>query len=76
MSCRTSRTSRRAIMAAALVAPLIGRRSYAAVPVITDAVDYCRYVGNLLSLGELEYEVEGDAALAVDLLVGAQAFAE
>ena len=38
MSYRTSRTSRRALMAAALAAPLIGRRSHAAVPVITDAV--------------------------------------
>ena len=38
MSYRTSRTSRRALMGAALAAPLIGRRSHAAVPVITDAV--------------------------------------
>ncbi len=38
MSHRTSRTSRRALMAAALAAPVIGRRSHAAVPVITDAV--------------------------------------
>ena len=45
------------------------------VVVVADAIDYCRMVGKLLRVDELAIEVEGDAALALDLLNGAQAFA-
>ena len=45
------------------------------VVVVADAIDYCRMVGRLLRVDELAIEVEGDAAIALDLLNGAQAFA-
>ena len=45
------------------------------VVIVADAVDYCRMAGKLLDVDELDIEVEGDAALALDLLNGAQAFA-
>ncbi len=46
-----------------------------AVTVIADAIDYCRMAGRLLRIDELDIEVEGDPALALGLLTGAQAFA-
>ena len=45
------------------------------VVIVADAVEYCRMAGKLLDVDELTIEVEGDAALALDLLNGAQAFA-
>jgi uncharacterized protein (TIGR03083 family) len=45
------------------------------VTVVVDALDYCRLVGRLLTIDELTFEAEGDAAAGLDLLHGAQAFA-
>jgi len=44
------------------------------VVIVAGAVDYCRMAGKLLDIDELAMEVEGDAALALDLLNAAQAF--
>jgi uncharacterized protein (TIGR03083 family) len=45
------------------------------VTVTADVVDWCRLVGERLAPDELEYTVDGDAALAGDLLAAACAFA-
>ncbi len=43
--------------------------------VVADVVDFCRLVSSRLRPDELDAEVEGDEALARDLLVGAQGIA-
>ncbi|HZP28967.1 MAG TPA: maleylpyruvate isomerase family mycothiol-dependent enzyme [Acidimicrobiia bacterium] len=45
------------------------------VTLTTDVVDWCRLVGERIAPDELECTVEGDPALAEDLLVAASAFA-
>ncbi len=45
------------------------------VSIVADAVDFCRLAAQRLDPAELAVVIEGDAALADDLLVGAAVFA-
>jgi len=45
------------------------------VTIVADAVEWCRLVGDRIASDDLEVEIEGDAALAGDLIASANALA-